>query len=83
MTATIVTHIETVNKRAGAGMWRVVTGAGIYDLEPNSPVAEAVDQHRHGNVKLTVEVIGRSSRIMKAEPIPGAGSRITHTEPAP
>jgi hypothetical protein len=34
MSATIFTHIETINVRPGAKVARAITGAGVYDVSP-------------------------------------------------
>lgn len=65
MSSMVFTHIETVSKREGAKMWRAITGAGIYDVAPTSPVGKSIDRPEFsGPVTLAVAVAGCSSRIV-------------------
>lgn len=56
MSSLVFTHIETVNKRDASSVYRVITGAGIYDVAPNSPVAKNLDNPDYINTKLALAV---------------------------
>lgn len=66
MSQLVFTHIETVNKRVGSSVWRVVTGAGIYDVKPGSTVAKSLEKPEYAG--LLVLAVSRSSS--------GSGPRI-------
>ncbi|OHU47340.1 hypothetical protein BKG82_27195 [Mycobacteroides chelonae] len=59
------THIESVNKRDGAPVWRVITGAGIYDVAPKGVVARNIESPEYaGLLVLSVSSSGGRSRIV-------------------
>jgi hypothetical protein len=65
MASLVFTHIESVNKRDGAAMWRVITGAGIYDVAPNSPVSRNLETPQFtGSIVLAISASRHSSRIV-------------------
>ncbi len=62
MASIVFTHIESVSKREGAKLWRVVTGAGIYAVEPEGVIARNVERPEYaGLVVLSVSRSGDSS----------------------
>lgn len=66
MASTVFTHIESVSKREGAKFWRVVTGAGIYDVEPDGVIAKNIERPEYAGL-LALSVLssgGSSSRIV-------------------
>lgn len=63
MSSIIFSHIEAVNLREGSTVYRVVTGAGIYDVALGSPVAKNLNNHDY-ITKLLVLAVSRSGRIV-------------------
>lgn len=68
MAAEVFTHIETATLRPGATAMRVITGAGIYSVAPDSPVATALmdegSRWRRERIYLYLAIDGGSSRIV-------------------
>lgn len=65
MSQLVFTHMEAVNKREGAQVWRVITGAGIYDVAPKGVVARNIERPEYaGLLVLSVSSSRASSRIV-------------------
>lgn len=80
MASSVFTHVECVNKRQGAKAWRVVTGAGIYDVAPGSVIAKNIERPEYsGSVVLSVSSGGSSSRIVGMA-TPDGAHRCGHTD---
>lgn len=65
MSSLIFTHIESVTKRPGSTVHRVMAGTGFYDVSPNSPVAQHLDDPTYqGPVVLAVSGKGYNPTIV-------------------